>query len=499
MTNTKTASITVSGLVPNSKYSYEFIGAGANWPATLSQATGLISTNNSTVKTIKTNVHFCVSTGVCPSGSAGVLDYSLDSCPFDADSLYSNLNFILKDYSTNEELYNDIIEVNCSGCLPKIGISFPTSVSLNTDNTYTMTAVVSGISPKEVYNYSFSPISANWPTTLANPTGSFLAKDSSETVSCEIVFCPVTGMCETAGRTISPYTLDNNCINGSTNQFANIRFTVTPVTCGNDAVFSDVLSVICSDCLPRLTITNATGVTLSSPNTNIYSLDHVVSGLRIDEEYSYVYEGGNSNWPTVITPVSGSFIATSRTKTLPARLMFCSPTSICPSGTPGLFDYELDSYAEKLLKQNVLSTSLSLTVTPLSCDIPEKTGPEFTLNCSGCLPSFSYSTLKFADTPELSLNGSCCTGLKSVTVNVSGAVPGDEYIYEFDSASTNVAFSPTSGYVYFGSTGVGYINSIMSVNLVDSQQIVVNCSLTHNDTQIKTIDFLAVKCSGACS
>ena len=498
MTNTKIATITVSGLVLNSKYKYEFVGAGANWPTVLSNPTGVFSTNNSLVKTIKTNVHFCTSTGICPSNEATVLDYDINQCRSDPINLYSNLNFILKDYETDQEIYNDIVEVTCSGCVPKVSLSTATSIGITNNNIYQISVGVTGLSPKQSYNYSFTPLSANWPTTLSTVTGSFLAKDDYEIVTSDITFCPTTGMCQTAGKTVSSYTLDNNCINGTTNPNARVRFTLTPTTCANDAVYTDPISITCNNCLPRLTITGPTDILLSSTNNNLYTLTHNISGLRLNESYSYAYSGIRSNWPTILSPSSGSFVATGVIHPVSTKLMFCSPKSICPSGTTGLLDYTLDSYAQKLLKQNVLSTSLQLTVTPQSCEIPAKTSSPLVLNCSGCLPSFSYAGLNFEGSPELSLTGACCTGLKSVSVSVSGAVPGDEYTYLFDSVSNKVDFSPSSGYVYFNNNGAGFINTIMSVDLVDSQQVVVNCELTHSDTQIKAIDFLAIKCSGAC-
>jgi hypothetical protein len=498
MTNTKTATITVSGLALNSKYKYEFIGAGANWPTVLSNPTGVFSTNNSLIKTIKTNVHFCTSTGICPSNAADVLDYDINECRSDPVNLYSNLNFILRDYDTNQELYNDTIEVTCSGCVPKVSLSTSTSIGITNSNIYQISVGVTGLSPKQSYNYSFVPLSANWPTTLSTITGSFLAKDDYEIVTSDITFCPTTGVCQTAGKTVSSYTLDNNCINGTTNPAAKVRFTLTPTTCTNDLLYTDPISITCNNCLPRLTITGPTDTLLSSANNNLYTLTHNISGLRVNESYSYSYSGIKSNWPTILNPSSGSFAATGIIQSVSTKLMFCSPKSICPSGTPGLIDYSLDSYAQKILKQNVLSTSLQLTVTPQSCEIPAKISTPFTFNCSGCLPSFSYSSINFEDTPELLLSGACCTGMKPVSVNVSGAVPGDEYTFLFSSVSSGVEFAPATGYAYFDSDGGGYINTIMSADLIASQQLVVTCELTHADTQIKTIDFLAVKCSGAC-
>ena len=499
MTNNKLTSITLSGLVPDSKYTYQFTGAGANWPTILSNPTGVLYTNNSTVKTVRTNVHFCVSTGLCPSGAIGVLNYSRNNCISDITNLYSNLNFILKDYDTQEELYNDNIEVTCSGCLPDIIVNMPTSVSISNSNIYPMFATVSGLIPKQTYNYSFTGVDANWPVTLSSATGSIVAKDDTDIINCDVIFCPVTGMCEDAGKTVVSYNLDNNCIYGVVDPYVRLRLSLTPQSCSLDSINTDPVIVTCNNCLPRLTTFTPSGLILATANQNRTNITSVVSGLRVNETYTYEYQGVSSNWPTIISPVSGSFTATDASGYLTANLMFCSPKSICPSGTPGLFDYTLDSYAKKLLNNNVISTVFNLKVTPTSCDIPVKTSENIVLACSGCLPSFSYSSINFEDTPELLLSGACCTGMKTVSVNVSGAVPGDEYTYKFDSVSSGVEFAPATGYAYFDSDGGGYINTIMSSDLVASQQVVITCELTHADTQIKTIDFLAVKCSGACA
>jgi hypothetical protein len=273
---------------------------------------------------------------------------------------------------------------------------------------------------------------------------------------------------------------------------------VSPVTCDQEAAI-DTTTIICNNCLPEIGISAIDEVTLSTPNNNLYTLTHNLSGLIEDQQYSYSYQGIESNWPTIISPLSGSFTARNPSQTLESQLMFCYPQNLCPSGTNGLFDYTIDNRAQKMLKKNLLSTRLQLTVSPDNCGLPSTTSDVFTLNCSGCLPAFSYSSINFTDTPELALAGPCCTGMKAISVDVSGTVPGDKYSYVFDSASSQVSFTPTSGVVYFGGDGNGSLNTVMNIDLIESQQIVISCSLTHYNSDITTMDFLAVKCSGACS
>lgn len=499
MSNTKNFSITVSGLLPYSKYSYYFTGAGANWPTILTPGSGSFSTNRGTSKIIKTKVHFCLSTGICPSSSPEVLDYSITECISNPTGLYSNLNLSLREYDSNEEIFNDTYEILCDDCLPKPILSMATSAQISASNTYSILAIASGLTPKQKYNYVFTGVDANWPTTLSSATGQFTAKDPTENINCNLTFCPTTGMCQTENKTVLNYSLDSNCIFGNVLPYSKVRLTLTPVDCGASNVFTDALNVTCNNCLPRLSIDTPESITLNSPNANLYTLSSTVSGLRRDETYNYVYNVVSSNWPTIISPISGSFTATGATKQLSSKMMFCSPTGICPNGTEGLLSYTLDEYSNKLLKQNLLSTSIKLTVDPSTCDIPSKTSDEFVLNCSGCLPTYTYATLNFADTPMLTVDSDCCTGVKAVTVNVSGAVPGTRYDYEFGSASEYITFTPSTGMVYFGSNGAGFVNTVLGMNLVTGQEVIINCKIKHIDTGIESTDFLAIKCGNLCS
>jgi len=499
-------SSSISGLMPYEKYDYKFEGMGGNWPAIITPISGSIRPFSTEAK-IEATVHFCKTKTSC-TGSVGLLPYNTGIDDLSKD-LYTSIRLGIKPELFNYTLYSDIETIKCSGCLNSTKVNFisPTSgnnfstiteVSLTGTNIYRLRAYATGLVPKQEYDYSFNVLSSNWPSIFRDASGTFIANNDNETITCDLTFCPVTGMCEVAGKTVSPYSLDNDCIRGLTPPFAKVQLNLSNSCCDNENYSTDPLIVNCINCLPRLSISGPTNISLNTNNNNIYTLIHNISGLRVNENYSYVYEGIESNWPTIISPISGSFVASGVVQNLSTKLMFCYPQNICPSGTPGLINYTIDSFSQKLLKQNVLSTSLKLKVTPESCDIPEKTSVPFVLNCSGCLPAFSYSSIKFDDTPELTLSSACCTGLKSITLNVDNAVPGDEYIYLFDSLSDSVEFAPQSGYAYFDNTGAGYINTIMSSNLIPSQQIIVNCQLTHVPTSIKTIDFLAVKCSGAC-
>ena len=491
---------TVNNLIPGHTYSYEFVGVNGNWPVTLSSMSGTFVANDAD-DTIITSIIFCPTTGVCQSAGKTVMPYTLDnSCILGSTNRFIDMKLKISSETCDiPDIVSDTINVVCDDCIEKLQVTdLIDTVIINNSNLYTVEAAVTGLKPNHTYNYSFDAVSANWPVYLSSNSGTFISKSTSYNIESNLVFCASTGVCQSLGKTVLPYILDEGCILYNSPQSVKLQLTVSPVTCDQESAV-DETTIICDNCLPEISIGSVDEITLSSPNNNLYSLTHNVSGLIENQQYSYVYNGVQSNWPTIISPVSGSFLARSASHSLESQLMFCYPQNLCPSGTNGLFNYTLDNLAQKTLKKNILSTQLQLTVTPDNCGLPPTTSDVFTLNCSGCLPAFSYSSINFTDTPELSLAGPCCTGMKAVSIDVSGTVPGDKYTYLFDSASTDVSFTPSSGVVYFGGDGAGSVNTIMNVNLVDSQQIVISCALTHYNSDITTIDFLAVKCSGACA
>lgn len=500
-TNTIDLPFALTNLIAGHEYSYELIPVNANWPVTLSHASGSFVANDDN-DTFSTNVTFCPTTGVCQAAGKTVLPFTLDDdCIFGETNRFVDMKLKISSATCSvPDVITDNIRVICNDCIEQIQVTdFIDTIVVNNGNIYPITANVQGLRPNHTYSYSFEALSANWPTTLSVSGGSFTAATNTYTIESNLVFCATTGSCQDLGKTVLPYILDEGCLFFDSQPAVRLQLTVSPISCDQE-ISKDITNIVCDNCLPEMTITSVEEATLSTANNYYYTLTHDIDGLIEGQQYSYAYEGVSSNWPTLISPTSGTFTAKGVTNSLEAQLMLCYPENLCPSGTQGLFDYTLDSRAQKILKKNVLSTQLKLTVSPMTCGLPSATSDIFTLNCDGCLPSFSYSSINFADTPELMLDGPCCTGMKAITVNVDGAVPGDQYNYVFNSAAdaNQVSFVPSTGTIYVGGNGTGYINTIMNVNLIDSQQVVINCELTHVNTNIKTMDFLAVKCSGAC-
>jgi hypothetical protein len=183
-------------------------------------------------------------------------------------------------------------------------------------------------------------------------------------------------------------------------------------------------------------------------------------------------------------------------QTISTQLMFCYPSGNCPSGTQNLLPYSLDTLAEKDFNQKKLYTNLKLKLTSECGEIiASKQG---IIECDDCLPCIKYASALFSGSPLIELPSGCCQGQKFLSVNINNAIPGDRYTYSFSSTPSTgtvfLVFSPSTGEIYFGSGGVGKVNTIMSTNLTDYAQTLLTFELIHSNTNIKTYDSIGLVC-----
>ena len=501
------ANIIVTGITPDTSYQYEIYSDDANWPVKVRPSSGVIVSNTDNFS-LSSNIYFCPSTGVCSSNEDNVMSYDVANCTKNS-YLHASLKMSLTPVDCQDQTtFSDPMHFYCSDCLPKISITMAEYATLQNANNVTVNALVSGLNPGFEYEYEFKGIEANWPITLSQATGSFVPLEDNQIVSSRFTFCPSTGVCEAEGRTTIPYDLDTYCIFGTRYPFGKISLSITPKSCEIQPAESKALSIYCSGCLPNMKIyapakSVLTAGNSNQSNSNIMQFSIPVSGLRKNETYNYSITSSDANWPIVIQPQSGVLKldtdAIGNTKNIEGRLMFCSPKSLCPEGTEGLLAYEFDDYATKKLNGDILFTNLNVQVSPQNCDFPDSYSDTWRIECQDCLPCFSYSNINFFDSPELYLNSACCSGNKLVTVNVDSANPGDEYEYTFSTNTPEfITFSPETGVIYFNNTGAGNINTVMKTEFVEGQQGIINCSLKHVDTEIESINFLVVRCSGQC-
>lgn len=129
--------------------------------------------------------------------------------------------------------------------------------------------------------------------------------------------------------------------------------------------------------------------------SNPIDISAKLNGLIPYEKYNYVFTTTSSNWPTVISPISGSFVASSVESSIDATVYFCPSKTAC-NNCDGLLPYEDclcdigDGYFSKI---------------QLSCSLDSD--PTITFNsdtikvvCNNCLPKAEIVSSMGADLPS---------------------------------------------------------------------------------------------------
>lgn len=235
-------------------------------------------------------------------------------------------------------------------------------------------------------------------------------------------------------------------------------------------------------------------VSLSGPPENIYAyLTANVSGLEPGVSYRYEYESVTANWPSKISPMSGTFIPMGYSDTIDSVFRFCPDTGNCPNYLP----YTLDANSTKEYSQKNIFSSLKIKLYPANgsdCDVMSDT---VTIKCNKCLPNGSTyrPSVTISGSPRLALTSACCSNPIPVTVNVAGAEPGKEYSYSIQSWPNTVGINPSSGVTSFGS-GSGKISTMVSMSGIPSA--VVKFVLNDNESDENFVDFTSITCSSSC-
>ena len=405
---------------------------------------------------------------------------------------------------------------------PSPTIVFPNYDKLSADiiltganNNYGyFSTTINGLIPKETYKYAFTGIDSNWPSFISPVSGLIKPSKTSIDIESVLTFCATSGGCNSQDGLL-PYSLDTSANYQKNNYFSILSLSVEPVSYTGTQPVSEQLTLRCQNCLPEpptlpsITIPclsssgcNNSDIILTGTNNNYCYISPRVSGLIPGENYTYTVNTLAGNWPVVISPNSGSLKSNKDYSDLEIIASFCVSTGTCPSGTPGLSNYTLASDFSRAYAHNNYFTLLNVTVSKNSYPYETITSDPVSIRCSNCLPSnatlLSYPNITFP-AAYLEYGLSCCSGSKSLVVGVTNAVPGDKYVYSFTAPTNKINFSPSSGVVYFGSSGGGNLNTIMTTSLQDGDQYVIQSSLNNTIYDIPTNDFLTIKCGTGCN
>jgi hypothetical protein len=225
-----------------------------------------------------------------------------------------------------------------------------------------------------------------------------------------------------------------------------------------------------------------------------------VKGLIRRLEYKYVVESIGANWPVAIVPVSGSFIAGSKTETVNVKAIFCPNFTLCPSGSYDVLPYNRNySYG---IENKLLFTTIRLKVSEIDSDTNFIYGTSVPLSCSNCLPIVG---------PKIILPDSVTLNSKtenSIMISgvASGISPDIRYAYQYKvlDATWPVELYPLSGTIK-GATQVMSIPSQLvfceSAGSYDTdmcgapkeKRATLSLELTPLDSDIETVSILSVE------
>lgn len=111
---------TISGLKPNHEYEYSYKSLNANWPVFMNPASGTLKSLFPNT-TLSSQLFFCANTGICQTGTRGVLDYNTDEISSNKvrNDPFINLQLELTDTTCSETHTSDTLLIYCNDCIPK--------------------------------------------------------------------------------------------------------------------------------------------------------------------------------------------------------------------------------------------------------------------------------------------------------------------------------------------------------------------------------------------
>jgi hypothetical protein len=501
--NKTSMNLVAANLKLGKQYNYHINSVDANWPAIVSPMSGKLTAHYDSMD-IPLTVTLCPSTGLCPSASSDVIDYSIDSnCLLNYANVERFVRFNADISSTecdgaSDKVYSNDVNISCLDCLPRAKVSIPSIMLLSSDskNVNTFSADLSDLTPGQKYEYEFKSVDSNWPTLIYPVTGVISAESTSASLSSRITFCRSTGLCE-GSENLLDYTFDNSSLySEGLERYSSIVLEIKPVDCSSiPTSISNTMLARCDDCLPVATLAHSSNsVTLSTPGTNRYQLTTAAQNLIPGETYSYEVNYVDSNWPTIVSKQSGEFVAVASSKNILTELQFCFPSGTCSQNPVDVMPYRVSPITANTNKYAIINLSITDTTSSSNPTISD----DFTLTCSNCLPNINY-TMAFSGSPTLVLPSNCCSGNQVMRVNIGGAIVGDIHNYVLSSSSPNISFMPTSGQIIFKQGGSGTIISMMSTSLSSETSAIAQCKLTNVSSNIETVDFLVIKCgTNAC-
>lgn len=261
-------------LQPYETYQYEVKNVFSNWPVVITPVSGIIKPSEPQTS-IDLSVTFCANTGLCPSGTNGLIEYNSNYIQqaltggIVPPSLQSTLQVEVMPISySGLEILSKQFTIQCNDCLPKLSIDLPSeSVTLSGKNNYCydLVANVSGLVPYQEYSYEFRSIVANWPAIVTPISGVFKSAKTTNSIKAKLAFCPSTILCSSGTLGVLDYDInkykylfDSTCGN-----FVTLELGITTPDSAIAENISNQFTIYCLNCLGEI---NAPSLSISTSN-----------------------------------------------------------------------------------------------------------------------------------------------------------------------------------------------------------------------------------------
>lgn len=458
--------------LPNEKYSYVFTPVFSNWPAKLTPSSGEIKLPYipNSMGRVSGNIDAMFAYYDLPVNTQKSIPYTINSnSSYYINNIFSIINLSI--YSNNCKVYDKNIDIYCKACIPPTPMPLTPTPTITITPTKTTTPTISSATtPTPTPTQGATPTPT--PTQGATPTPT-VTITSTQTVT------PTTFLTPTPTTTLTP--------------------TLTPTRSPNAC--------------PTLSLGH------SLDNDMVY-ISGIVNNLQPFMRYEYSFDTIDSNSYANISPKSG--ILDSSNSAIFANFRFCSGVqqtgcNLLPFEGPYLAQQLMSTkfYNHLLLRVKPLNDAYCPIITDTlyleceTCNAPDSNvvvrfaNPEYYSNQSetypnlgaGIVGSITSASLIMAERPSVEYNlfdgsSSCCEKPAIMKILVTGAIPGDTYLFDINSYP-NISIVPNSGTISFGS-GSGFISVLGYLNNQESSAVYI--TLTHEKSLKQASDATIIRC-----
>ena len=278
-------------------------------------------------------------------------------------------------------------------------------------NLTQITANINGLIPNNEYIYQFYGHS-NWPVTVNPVSGSFYATDDFQPINASVYFCPTKTSCSDHQGFIE--CSDSSCGIGDS-QFAVLGLSYYATSSPATKYSSNFVTVENSGYhLPKSTLSIISSGTIDDDTFKEYDkveLSANIENLVKNETYYYEFRNLDNNYSSVITPGSGYFTANDKTQKIYTGLSLANTNTVQSITKAG---NEYFNRIDMLIKPTGDNTSYISNTIKINFVI---NNPSIVLSVNDDIPvSQEY---------------------KSIKSDISGIIPGQQYVYNFNSVGSN--------------------------------------------------------------